>query len=124
MWINADPLPGAVVCNIGEMWETWTAGLYRSTLHRVIHRSSNYRVSYAVSFSLHARPHPNRVPFFFEPNFDAVVKPLDAALRIKATNSKSAGDVESKFPPMVYGEFLKSKVGANFSEESQQRERY
>ncbi|KAF8510845.1 hypothetical protein JB92DRAFT_418893 [Gautieria morchelliformis] len=44
-WINADPIPGCVVCNIGEMWETWTSGLYKSTLHRVIHRGSNYRVS-------------------------------------------------------------------------------
>lgn len=52
VWINADPLPGAVVCNIGEMWETWTAGLYKSTLHRVIHRSSTYRVSY-VNISVH-----------------------------------------------------------------------
>jgi len=44
-WITADPIPGCVVCNIGEMWEIWTKGLYKSTLHRVIHRSSNYRVS-------------------------------------------------------------------------------
>lgn len=110
VWINADPLPGAVVCNIGEMWETWTAGLYRSTLHRVIHRSSNYRVS---------------VPFFFEPNFDAVVKPLEAALRIhNVTRSSSSKPLAGRFPPIIYGEFLKSKVGANFTEDSQPRERY
>ncbi|KAF8895524.1 hypothetical protein BD779DRAFT_1499996 [Infundibulicybe gibba] len=42
-WINADPIPGCVVCNIGEMWEVWTNGLYRSTLHRVVHQGSNYR---------------------------------------------------------------------------------
>lgn len=44
-WITADPIPGCLVCNIGAMWETWTGGLYRSTLHRVVHRGSNYRVS-------------------------------------------------------------------------------
>lgn len=61
VWINADPIPGCVVCNIGEskrfplllyvgtlkvpntVWEIWTNGLYKSTLHRVIHRGSNYR---------------------------------------------------------------------------------
>jgi len=43
IWINADPIPGCIVCNIGEMWEVWTNGLYRSTLHRVVHRGSNYR---------------------------------------------------------------------------------
>ncbi|PVF97181.1 Clavaminate synthase-like protein [Serendipita vermifera] len=113
VWINADPLPGAVVCNIGEMWETWTCGLYRSTLHRVIHRSSNYRVS---------------VPFFFEPNFDALVEPLPAALRrIEEEKSDygSAGDqaaLRAKYPPVVYGEFLKGKVGGNFTEGSQKQD--
>ena len=43
VWINADPIPGCVVVNIGEMWEIWTNGLYKSTLHRVVHRGSNYR---------------------------------------------------------------------------------
>ncbi|KAG7088443.1 hypothetical protein E1B28_012435 [Marasmius oreades] len=42
-WITANPIPGCVVCNIGEMWEIWTDGLYKSTLHRVVHRGSNYR---------------------------------------------------------------------------------
>ena len=60
IWITADPNPGCIVCNIGEstwmgsrsevrffslhlVWEIWTNGLYKSTLHRVIHRGSNYR---------------------------------------------------------------------------------
>jgi len=75
IWINADPLPGCVVCNIGEMWETWTNGLYKATLHRVVHRGSNYRVS---------------IPFFFEPNFNARVGPLTAALRLQENTIQSA----------------------------------
>ncbi|CAG8681647.1 14258_t:CDS:2, partial [Acaulospora colombiana] len=92
IWINADPIPGAVVCNIGEMWETWTCGLYRSTLHR--------------------------------PNFDALVQPLDAALRrIKEErcgngSAEDQAGLKAKYPPVVYGEFLKGKVGGNFTEES------
>ncbi|KAF7314266.1 Clavaminate synthase-like protein [Mycena kentingensis (nom. inval.)] len=93
IWINADPIPGCVVCNIGEMWEIWTNGLYSATLHRVIHRSSNYRVS---------------LPFFFEPNFTAEVKPLAAAKRILGA------DIPDK-QPVVYGEFLVKKVGNNFA---------
>jgi len=92
------------------MWETWTNGLYKSTLHRVIHRNSNYRVS---------------VPFFFEPNVTANVAPLTAALRIQAqasSNGESGRDGEnvdtSAYPPVVYGEFLKRKVAGNFSEEA------
>ncbi|KAF8645270.1 hypothetical protein AX16_008094 [Volvariella volvacea WC 439] len=95
VWINADPIPGCVVCNIGEMWEIWTNGLYRSTLHRVVHRGSNYRVS---------------VPFFFEPNFTAFVKPLEAALRIQ---EREGAEVSLK-KGLVYGDFLINKVNNNF----------
>ncbi|KAG6830023.1 hypothetical protein H0H92_002551 [Tricholoma furcatifolium] len=96
VWINADPIPGCVVCNIGEMWEIWTNGLYRSTLHQVVHRSTNYRVS---------------IPFFFEPNFDADVQPLAAALRLQKPEDRA-----EYRKPVIYGEFLKAKVGNNFAD--------
>ncbi|KAF9013417.1 hypothetical protein BDQ17DRAFT_1231904 [Cyathus striatus] len=108
VWINADPIPGCIVCNIGEIsnyadlrlkvWEVWTNGLYRSTLHRVVHRGSNYRI-----------------PFFYEPNFDATVKPLDAARRIKVKENIVE---ESDYPSVIYGNFLVKKVGNNFTGES------
>ncbi|KAF7973738.1 hypothetical protein HWV62_14312 [Athelia sp. TMB] len=100
IWINADPIEGCVVVNIGEMWEVWTNGLYKSTLHRVVHRGSNYRVS---------------IPFFFEPNFDARVEVLPAARRLLEIQSS---DKESgkKYEPVVYGDFLMKKVGGNFAE--------
>ncbi|KAG8892414.1 Carnitine O-acetyltransferase mitochondrial, partial [Tulasnella sp. 403] len=100
-WIYADPVPGCLVCNIGEMWEVWTRGMYKATLHRVIHRGSNYRVS---------------LPFFFEPNLNAVIKPLPAAVRLQA-EAREVVD-ESKYQAVDYGEFLKRKVGSNFSDET------
>ena len=58
-----------------------------------------------------------RIPFFFEPNFDAVIEPLPAASRIlegtperdrlKLTQGK-------QYSPLVYGDFLLKKVGNNF----------
>jgi len=108
VWIDADPMPGCVVCNIGEMWETWTNGLYKSTLHRVVHRGTNYRVS---------------IPFFYEPNFTAVVKPLRAALALQQ-NTKMPGldpkhrvreeDDAKTYDPIIYGDFLLKKVSGNF----------
>jgi len=100
VWINADPIQGCVVVNIGEMWEIWTNGLYRSTLHQVIHKESRYRIS---------------IPFFFEPNFDANVAPLAAARRLQ--NVESNGDTlrsSQGYNPVVYGDFLLKKVGTNF----------
>ncbi|TFY77190.1 hypothetical protein EWM64_g6823 [Hericium alpestre] len=88
------------------VWEIWTNGLYNSTLHRVIHKGTNYRVS---------------IPFFFEPNFTAVVKPLSAALRIQEgldTSGRIPGTIpqsHKKYEPTVYGEFLKAKVSGNFA---------
>ncbi|KAK8858942.1 hypothetical protein IAR55_003173 [Kwoniella newhampshirensis] len=61
-WIPADPVPGAFVVNIGDIIDTITGHQYKSTYHRVIHRGSNYRVS---------------MPFFFEPQRDQVIKPLE-----------------------------------------------
>jgi isopenicillin N synthase-like dioxygenase len=55
-WINADPMPGAFVVNIGDMMERWTNGLWKSTTHKVVHRGDGFRVS---------------VPFFMEPDFGA-----------------------------------------------------
>ncbi|KAH9049912.1 Clavaminate synthase-like protein [Lactarius hengduanensis] len=92
LWITVDPVPGCIVCNVGEMWEIWTNGLYKSTLHRVIHRGSNYRI-----------------PFFFEPNFNArtSISPPDKC-HVERMHKKT-------YEPTVYGDFLLKKVDSNFA---------
>ncbi|KAF2652672.1 Clavaminate synthase-like protein [Lophiostoma macrostomum CBS 122681] len=93
-WISADPIPGAFVVNIGDMIERWTNGLWKSTRHRVIHRGNNYRVS---------------VPFFYEPNFDAMVKPLGKLVQRTGGQAVHEGN--------TYGEHLMGKVFNNFYSE-------
>ena len=90
-WLNADPIPGAFVVNIGDMIEQWTNGVWKSTRHRVTHRGNGYRVS---------------VPFFFEPNFDAVVKPLASC--VEKTGGKAL------YGMTTYGQHLLGKVAGNF----------
>lgn len=53
------------------------------------------------------------IPFFFEPNFDAHVKPLAGALRIQDGGDQTA-EIKLK-ESVVYGDFLLKKVGNNFS---------
>lgn len=60
-WIAATPVPGSFVINIGDMMQSWTDGRFVSTPHRVANRSGRDRIS---------------VPFFANPDYDAVVVPL------------------------------------------------
>lgn len=91
-WLPADPLPGAFVVNIGDMIERWTNGIWKSTMHRVIHRGGGGgRIS---------------VPFFFEPNFDAVVRPLERCVVRSGRERMHGGS--------TYGEHLLTKVFSNF----------
>jgi len=61
-WIHAEPIAGTFVINIGDMLERWTNGVYHSTMHRVLNRSSE-RDRYSV-------------PFFFEPNYNTRIECL------------------------------------------------
>lgn len=91
LWVDAPPLQGTLVCNIGNMLENLTAGLYKSTMHRVIHTSrEKSRIS---------------IPFFFEPNFDARIQPLEELLE--------DGDPQA-YEPVIYGNHLNNKILGNF----------
>jgi isopenicillin N synthase-like dioxygenase len=66
-WVAVDPVPGAFVINIGDLMELWTAGRWRSTLHRVVvpeEMAGRRRMSLA---------------FFHQPNWHAEVRPLGGA---------------------------------------------
>jgi len=63
------------------------------------------------------------IPFFFEPNFDALIEPLAAARRIRdgtpepylAIHGRTAVQKKEDYKPVVYGDFLLKKVSNNFS---------
>lgn len=61
-WIAAPPIAGSFVCNIGDMLDRMTGGRYRSTPHRVRNLATHDRLSF---------------PFFFDPNWNAEVQPID-----------------------------------------------
>jgi len=62
-WVPAVPLPGSVVCNLGEVVQLLTGGRYLSTVHRVLRpQTSAGRVS---------------APFFWNPSLDVIVQELD-----------------------------------------------
>ena len=49
-WIEAPPIPGTLIVNVGDLLERWTDGAFRSTPHRVINSSGKERLSLVLAF--------------------------------------------------------------------------
>ena len=100
-WIDAPYIPGTFVCNIGDMLDRMTRGLYRSTPHRVRNTSGKGRYSF---------------PFFFDPNFDAEIEPIDLSyVDLPADDQSSRWDGASVHEfEGTYGDYILAKVGKVF----------
>jgi isopenicillin N synthase-like dioxygenase len=99
-WIDVPPLPGAFVCNIGDMLERITAGRYRSTPHRVRNVSGRSRFSF---------------PFFLDPGWDAWVAPLPLAPEPASAGAPARWDgADLHAWQGRYGDYLLAKVAKVF----------
>ncbi|KAI9810796.1 MAG: hypothetical protein M1826_003456 [Phylliscum demangeonii] len=103
-WISADPVAGAFVVNIGDMMERWTNGLWKSTLHRVVHRPGQHH--HHGEEEDKGRQWRFSVPFFFEPDFEARIEPLRKCVALTGG--------EKRFGVVRYGDWLRAKVEGNF----------
>jgi isopenicillin N synthase-like dioxygenase len=54
-WIQAVPVPGTFIINLGDLMQRWTNGLYRSNMHRVRNNSST-QDRYSIPFFYSPRP--------------------------------------------------------------------
>jgi isopenicillin N synthase-like dioxygenase len=100
-WIDAPPVPASFVCNIGDMLERMTGGLYRSTPHRVRNTTGRDRLSF---------------PFFFDPSFDAEVAPIDGIA--PGSPVSDPGERWDRASPLdfegTYGDYILGKVAKVF----------
>ena len=97
-WIEAPPIDGALVCNIGDMLDRLTGGVYRSTPHRVRNVSGKSRLSF---------------PFFFDPGWNAEIVPLPAAAARDDSGARWDRANVHAFSG-TYGDYLMSKVSKVF----------
>ncbi|MGQ0533773.1 MAG: isopenicillin N synthase family dioxygenase [Caulobacteraceae bacterium] len=100
-WIEAPPISGALVCNIGDMLDRLTGGAYRSTPHRVRNVSGKSRLSF---------------PFFFDPGWDAEIVPLPEHANARDDSSGRWDRANVHALTGTYGEYLMAKVAKVFPE--------
>jgi isopenicillin N synthase-like dioxygenase len=99
-WIEVPPVEDSFVCNIGDMLDRMTGGLYRSTPHRVrLNSSGRDRLSF---------------PLFFDPDMEARIEPIRSPLtddRATRWDGASVHAFEGS-----YGDYLLGKIGKVFPE--------
>ncbi|EXJ78901.1 hypothetical protein A1O3_08401 [Capronia epimyces CBS 606.96] len=86
-WFDVEPVKGAYVVNLGNMFMRWSNDTYVSNLHRVINKSGKERYS---------------VPFFLSGNPDYVIECLP--------NCRKESE-DPKYPPIT----VQEAVGGNYN---------
>jgi isopenicillin N synthase-like dioxygenase len=98
-WIAAPPIAGSFVCNLGDMLDRMTGGLYRSTPHRVRNAARRDRLSF---------------PFFFDPSWDARVAQIPGC-PVLGDDASERWDRSSVHAfDGTYGDYVLAKVSKVF----------
>jgi len=90
-WIDAKPIPGTFVINIGDQLERWTNDVFKSTRHRAINRSGVERYS---------------TPLFFGTDYDVKLEPIPTCV---------TSDHPPKYEVTTAGEYVKSRLEATYA---------
>lgn len=101
-WIDAPPIAGSFVCNIGDMLDRMTGGLYKSTPHRVMRNTSGRdRLSF---------------PLFFDPDYEARVQRIEGLAGADAEDDSAARWDRANVHAFngKYGDYLLAKVSKVF----------
>jgi isopenicillin N synthase-like dioxygenase len=91
-WIDAVPIEGTLVCNIGDCLMRWSNDIYVSTPHRVVNRGNADRYS---------------VAFFFDTNVDALVSCLPSCQSIERP---------ARYPAVNGAEYLRSRLERTYQQ--------
>lgn len=74
-WIEAPPVEGAFIINIGDMLEVWSNGIYTATSHRVGKVSEerySFPLFFAADYNTMVSPLPELVPEGTQPKYEPI----------------------------------------------------
>ncbi|GAB7342596.1 hypothetical protein MBLNU457_g0769t1 [Dothideomycetes sp. NU457] len=92
VWTPSPAVEGSFIVNVADFMMRWTNDRYKSTVHRVVNRTSEPRYS---------------VPFFFSINYDEVVETLPGCVKDGET---------AKYKPIRAGEYILQRLLATTKE--------
>ncbi|XP_068230887.1 uncharacterized protein [Palaemon carinicauda] len=93
-WVDANPMPGSVLVNIGDLMQFWTSGKFKATEHRVILPEDEKS----------KRQCRRSIAFFLNPDDDVVISPLDGS---------------SKFEPVTCKDYLRRRINQSYKKSSE-----
>ncbi|MEM7547637.1 MAG: 2OG-Fe(II) oxygenase family protein [Pseudomonadota bacterium] len=89
-WIEAPPVPGTLVVNVGDLLARWTNDAYRSTPHRVVNSSGRERLSLVLAY---------------DPGPDTMIDP----------RAVFGNDIETAYEPISCGDYLEWRFAKAFA---------
>lgn len=98
-WMEAPPIKGTFVCNIGDMLDRMTGGLYRSTPHRVLNKAGVSRYSF---------------PLFFDPGYHTLVERIEGIEQVDDDRNERWDQASVHDFSGTYGQYLMRKIGKVF----------
>jgi len=90
-WIDAVPIPGTFVLNIGDQLARWTNDIFKSTLHRVINKSGRARYS---------------MPLFYGVDYNVPLEPIPSCVNTK---------MQAKYEVVTAGEYVKRRLEETYA---------
>ncbi|MGW4096599.1 isopenicillin N synthase family dioxygenase [Mycobacterium sp. NPDC004974] len=87
VWLDVPAVPQSFVINIGDLMALWTGGRWASTMHQVVNPQPGVTSSRLS------------IPFFFQPNHDALVEPMAPLAGAGAAPA-----------PVIAGEWISAKM--------------
>lgn len=90
-WIQAPPIPGAFIVNVGDMMARWTNDYFQSTLHRAINKTGARRYS---------------IPFFFGVNSQETIDVLPSC---------QSPERPPKYAPITAGDYIRSRFDDTYA---------